>query len=406
MNHGLRPITLGALTNALERHGLHGRGGASFPTATKLRAVAAERGTPIVVVNAAEGEPLSDKDSYLLTERLPTIVDGAVAAAIAVGADEVIIAVKETYRAQIKVIAHVVEQRPEVRNRKLTISVRPVPVGYVTGQETALISALAGGAAKPTATPPYPFQKGLAGRPTLVSNAETFSHVGRIVRGTYDGRRLISVGGSVSAPGLLEVGDGTPLTELCQAAGGFIEPVRGVLLGGYGGTWVDPSDIADLALSEPRLRERQLTLGAGIVFVLGESACPVAEVASVVRWMAGQSAGQCGPCIHGLDALAAALVELSMPGPSPGSLSHIERWAVMIQRRGACAHPDGVSRFIATALRVFSPEFVTHASRGRCQGCRGMRVLPIPNERRRHRDSGGRRQPASATGFREQAAAR
>lgn len=381
------------LTDALERAGVHGRGGAGFPTATKLRAVAAQRGRPIVIVNAAEGEPLSHKDRYLLTGRAETVLDGALAAAGALGADEIIIAVDEKFIAESHTIANAAYERRDLNRRGLRTSVQAVPSGYITGQETALIAALSGRDAKPTLTPPRPFERGLRGRPTLVSNTETYSHIGRVARGTYDGTRLVTVSGAVAEPGLVEITPDTTMRGVLQSTGGVTETIQGVLLGGYGGTWTTSTQAMSLLLDERALGEQHLTLGAGIVFVLGESSCPVAEVARVVLWMAQESAGQCGPCVHGLSAIAAALEGLTDEGDGFRSLAQIHRWSEMVSKRGACAHPDGVSRFVTTALTVFAAEFDDHARHGACDYCWREAVLPTPERVQPEATGSARRKP-------------
>jgi NADH:ubiquinone oxidoreductase subunit F (NADH-binding) len=372
---------LAQLTTALERADIHGRGGAGFPTATKLRAVAAQRGRPIVVVNAAEGEPLSQKDRYLLTSRADTVLDGARAAADALGADEIVVAVDQGLDVAAAALSQIAKARHDLNGKGMRTTVQSIPSGYVSGQETALIAVLAGGEAKPTFTPPYPFERGLRGRPTLVSNSETYSHIGRVARGSYDGSRLVTVTGAVSEPGLIEITSQTTMTGLLQSVGGFTESVRGVLLGGYSGTWARLADVAPLGLDEHRLRERSLTLGAGIVFLLGDSSCPVAEVARVAKWMAAESSGQCGPCIHGLSAIATALQELTSRGDRFATYGQIRRWSELVQKRGACAHPDGVARFVTTALDVFSTDFDDHAHHGACERCAVSSALPTPRRR-------------------------
>jgi len=383
MVSGPRRDRLGQLTDALERADVRGRGGAGFPTATKLRAVEAQRGTPTIIVNAAEGEPLSQKDRYLLTGRGDTVLDGALAAANALSADEIVIAVDQGSPAEAAAIGRAVQARPDLTRRGLRTTVQVVPSGYVTGQETALIAALAGGEPKPTQTPPYPFERGRRGRPTLVSNTETYSHIGRVARGTYDGTRLLTVSGAVEQPGLIETTSDTTMAGLLQSAGGITESIQGVLLGGYAGTWTTMADAAALKLDEQVLRERGLTLGAGIVFLLAGSCCPVAEVARVAKWMSTESAGQCGPCVHGLGAIAGALEQLTVPGDGFRSCVQIRSWSEMVKKRGACAHPDGVARFVTTALTVFAAEFDDHAHHGRCDRCADSTALPTPRRRRR-----------------------
>jgi NADH:ubiquinone oxidoreductase subunit F (NADH-binding) len=381
-------MDLGELIAALERARLAGHGGAAFPTARKLRAVAEASGRvrrPTVVVNGSEGEPLSRKDRFLLSRHPDTVLDGALAAAAALGADRLVVAVDERRAAVIDTVSAALAARPasspEVElggRRRPRAEVVPVPAGFVTGQETALLNFLGGGAAAPTGTPPYPFERGLRGRPTLVSNVETFAQIARVVAGEYDGSRYITVSGAVSQLAVLQVRPGTTVAGALSAAGGVTERVSGVLLGGYGGTWAPAPMALELTLEEASLRARGLTLGAGIVHVLGQSRCAVAEVARISRWMAGQSAGQCGPCVFGLDAIAGALEVLCGVADADAvaraprgrkALAQIERWCAMVERRGGCAHPDGVSRLVRSALAAFPDAFGNHAAHGPCPRC-------------------------------------
>ncbi len=373
----------------LERAGVRGYGGAGFPTATKLHAVATQGARPTIVVNGAEGEPLSGKD-VLLTGRMPhLVIDGVLAAASTLGSDRVIFALDEEVRGVARVLQQALAQRPELQRRGApAVSVNAVPGGYLSGQETALVSALGGGWAKPTTTPPYPFERGIKGVPTLVSNSETFAQIALVARHGADwfralgttndpGTRLITVSGAVSYPGVVEVAGGTTLRQLISASGGLTEPIQGVLLGGYAGTWLSPDDL-ELRLDAHALRERGLRLGSGIVVLLPASACIVAEVSGVARWLEQESAHQCGPCIHGLQAIADALEELCGGGDRRGAYTRIERWCELVVRRGACSLPDGAATFVASALRRFRPVFDDHARHGACDLCRAERVLPIP----------------------------
>ena len=392
--HG--PLTLPARTRArtehplifeLERAGLRGYGGAGFPTATKLHAVAAQRSQPTILVNGAEGEPLSSKD-VLLTGRLPhLVIDGALATASLLGSDRVIFALEEHARGPARALKQALSERRELRQRGAPeVTVNAVPSGYLSGQEMALVNALDGGPAKPTTTPPYPFERGLKGRPTLVSNSETFAQIALVARygadwfraigtATDPGTRLVTVGGAVNYPGVVEVAGGTTLKQLIGASGGLTGPIQGVLLGGYAGTWLPP-DVLDLRLDAHALLERGLRLGSGIVVLLPETACVVAEVAGVARWLQLESAHQCGPCINGLQSIADALEDLCARGDRHHAFRHIERWCELVTRRGACSLPDGAASFVSSALRTFRPLFEDHARHGACDGCLERRLLP------------------------------
>jgi NADH:ubiquinone oxidoreductase subunit F (NADH-binding) len=374
------------LIEQVERAGLRGRGGAGFPTGAKLRAVAARRGRPIVVVNAAEGEPASDKDRVLCQLAPHLMLDGAVAVAQALGAREAIVGVCES-SAGAETLARAIEERGADDGVRIEIST--VPTGYVAGQESALVNHLGGGPALPTFTPPMPFEQGVRRGPTMLSNAETFANIALIARhgpdwfralGTADqpGSTLVTLSGPLAAPAVYEIEYGTSLRALIDAAGGLLAPARAVLLGGYAGTWVDGVLLADLKLADAQLARDGASLGAGVVALLSDAACPVAETARVTRWMAGESAGQCGPCVHGLGALAGTISELAAGVAGDDAERRVETLARLVRRRGACAHPDGTARFALSAIEVFGGEFADHARHGACERCSAPPELPLP----------------------------
>ncbi|MCW3029523.1 MAG: hypothetical protein JWN81_2734, partial [Solirubrobacterales bacterium] len=366
-----------ALIDEIERSGLLGRGGGAFPTATKMRAVARARGRAIVVANGAEGEPASLKDRTLM-EMLPHLVlDGAILAAEAVGADEVIVCACESSGASLQSMAVAIEERtlsPETgrSGRPPKLQLVDVPVHYVAGEESALINRLGGGLAKPTFKPPMPFEQGVRRRPTLVNNVETLAHIALIARhgapwfrqlGTagQPGSTLVTLSGPLAHPGVYEIEHGASLTSLIEAAGGTTARVRGALLGGYAGSWIGAERLHGVALSNEHLAAHDASLGAGIVLLLSEEACPVAETARAARWLAGQSAGQCGPCVHGLDSLALTLEEIAAGTAPARATQRIERLAALVSRRGACGHPDGAVNLILSALESFAADFAEHA---------------------------------------------
>src|SRR6185312_16049813 len=123
------------------------------------------------------------------------------------------------------------------------------------------------------------------------------------------------------------------------------------------------------------------TTGAGVVALLGEHACGVYETVRVARWMAGESAGQCGPCVHGLAAIAQRLEGIAW-GNEQGGEAEVLRLASVIRGRGACRHPDGTLRFVTSALGVFAPEFEDHGAEGPCDACALAGALPLPRARR------------------------
>jgi NADH:ubiquinone oxidoreductase subunit F (NADH-binding) len=388
---GRRTHVGGALIDELQRAGLRGRGGASFPTAAKIRAVAGAKGRPIVVVNATEGEPASMKDRLLLQSLPHLVLDGAVLAAQALGAGQAIVCVCETNADLRSVERAIAERRRLGEGVELRFSV--LPNGYITGQESALVNHLSGGPALPRFTPPMPFERGVNGRPTLVSNAETLAHVAMIARrgaqwyrglGTeaQPGSTLVSLSGPIAHPGVYEIEHGASLSMLIDAAGGLAAPVRAALIGGYAGTWIDEQSMHGVGLCDEHLARLGASLGAGVIALLSAQACPVAETARLMSWLADQSAGQCGPCVNGLHSIAAIFAQVASGDADRGATQNLSRLISLTRGRGACRHPDGALRLIESALQVFGQELADHARHGCCAACSRPAELPLPDRRR------------------------
>src|SRR6185437_8897979 len=339
--------------------------------------------------NATEGEPASLKDRTLL-ETLPHLVlDGAALAARAIGASEAILCVCESASVGLERAERAIAEREQLPGRWPRIVLSPAPAGYVAGHESALVSHLNGGPPKPTFSPPMPSERGVRRRPTLVNNAETLAHVALIARygprwfrelglSEQPGSTLITLTGPLACPGVYEVEYGASLSSLLDAAGGTTSRVRAALFGGYGGTWVGAGALPELALSNAHLAPYGAALGAGVVLLLSADACPVAETARVTRWLARQGAGQCGPCVHGLDALAETFERVGAGAPPQHAAERVEQLANLVSRRGACAHPDGTARFAMSALDAFAEEFADHARHGACEACARPSQMPLP----------------------------
>jgi NADH:ubiquinone oxidoreductase subunit F (NADH-binding) len=377
----------------IEQAGLRGRGGAGFPTATKMRAVAASRGRAIVVVNAAEGEPASLKDRTLLQTLPHLTLDGAQLAAEALAADELIIGVCESAHASLEGVARAIEERRELAAAPARWHLCGVPGDYVAGQESALMHHLNGGPARPTFTPPMPYEQGIRRRPTLVSNPETLAHLALIARNgpswfrqlgtaSQPGSALVTLSGPVARPGVYEIEYGASLSSLLDAAGGPTARPRALLIGGYSGSWIGGELLDGIVLSDEHLAYHNAGMGAGVLLLLSEDACPVAESVRVARWLASQSTGQCGPCVHGLGALATTVAEIAGGVAEAHASERISQLAALVRGRGACAHPDGAVNFVLSAIETFAPEFADHARRGPCEACARPSELPLPGQPR------------------------
>ncbi len=383
--HGPVPYrdSAGALIGEVRAAGLTGRGGAAFPVHRKLEAVAAARaGRAIVVGNAAEGEPASHKDEALLLLAPHLILDGLQLAAEAVGAGRAVLYVRGDLRARTRLDDYLPERDAYGLDR-LPVEIVWSPHRFLAGEESALASRVSGGPAVPQFTPPRVFERGVDGRPTLVQNVETLAHLALIARygpgwfralGTPDepGSMLCTLRQASGSVDVAEAAIGTPLATLLD-----LSAAGAVLVGGYHGAWLSAAQAAGLTLSNAQLRPVGAFSGAGVLAALPTDRCGLIESARVARYLALESAGQCGPCLNGLPSIAAAMAELADARPHPRVLDDLGRWAGLVEGRGACHHPDGTVRFLRSALRVFGPEIRLH-QQGRCSAATARPFLPVP----------------------------
>lgn len=376
--HGPLPAVGPAVIDEIARAGVEGRGGAGFPLARKLAAIARQGGTartrgrtgPLVVANGAEGEPASRKDAVLLRRSPHLVLDGVVVAALATGATEAVVATSAG-------LAPVVRQALAERGDPVRVTVRVLPhAGFTAGEASALASAVAGGPGVPQDRVVRLSERGPGRRPTLVSNVETLAQAALVARYGAEWTRGV---GSAAAPGtrLVTVSDvrDPDTAVVLETAGGAVlgdllvasrldraDPRRAqaVLVGGWGGTWV-PATALDATLEAPGLAPWGASPGAGVLAVLGADTCPVATTARIATALAGASAGRCGPCVNGLPGIAEQLTALAGGRPT----RDVERLVSLVDGRGACHHPDGVARMVRSAMHVFREDVLAHRS-GRC----------------------------------------
>lgn len=378
-------LTAEQLISMAEQVDLRGRGGAAFPVARKLSAVLdaarTRKRAPIVVVNGTEGEPGSAKDKMLLLRSPYLVLTGALATAWALDARLILVGVADPLVAR-----SVYEAAASEPALDRLVRVVEVPDRFVSGQSGALVSAMNGRAALPPGRKSHASFSGVGSRPTMLSNAETFAQIailamvgpeGYASAGTQaePGTVLLTVGGAAARPAVVEVPAGLPLGEVLDLCGA--EPASGVLVGGYHGSWL-PAEVAyEVPVSRAGLAAAGGTLAAGIVLALGKESCPVGEVTRVAAYLAKESSGQCGPCKLGLPGIARSLAALADGSGGVEALDAVRRGAAAVRGRGACAHPDGVFRFVMSALDVFSDDLAMHFFRGSC-GRPVANYLPLP----------------------------
>ena len=356
--HGpLLPADLDQLLGHLDASALAGRGGAGFPMATKLRSLA--DGPRHIVINGSESEPASQKDRTLLRRSPHLVLDGALAIARATRARRVTVAVYDPAAAAS--VRAAVAERGDARH----VQVRVITGGFVSGEARAIVRALRGGSAVPPGRRTPSTTSG-----TFVSNVETFAQLAILLRlgphrfaetGTHaePGTTLLTVGGAVRRPGVVEIPIGTPLGIVLAAA--QAAPPQAVIIGGYHGAWLAP--IPAMQLSRAGVSSAGGGFGAGVLLVVDDATCALGELARVAGWLASESTRQCGPCRFGLPALAQDVAALAN---GHRALAAAFGHARAVDGRGACAHPDGAARFVTSGLHLLQDETDRHLAHGSC----------------------------------------
>jgi len=342
------------IAHLLETAGLTGRGGAAFPTAIKVRAAIEKRAR--LIVNVCDGEVGAAKDGWVVEHHLDEMLDG--------------VALIAGISSHTRFAAH----RGSATAARLAaagLRVLEVPDRYVSSEETSLISAAHGGLARPmTKRTPFVYggrdPEGRRVKPTVVLNAETLWRVSQINQHGADwfrsfgtqaepGPRLVAIGGYVAHPGVYQSAAGTPLAEVIAMAGGLAQNVRYLGVGGLGGIVMSVAEARYAIWDTPGMKAYGGSIGPGIITVWNPAENPVETVTRMLSYGAAESAGQCGPCMFGLPALVdqwRSFVDL----PSATSQRRITERIALLNGRGACAHPMGVARFAASAVRVLEPE--------------------------------------------------
>ncbi|MQY14143.1 NADH-quinone oxidoreductase subunit 1 [Streptomyces sp. RB5] len=350
-----------AFPDVLEAAGLRGRGGAGFPAHIKWRGVAAGAGPRVVVANGEEGEPASYKDRWLLTHRPHLVLDGLLLAARGVGADRAIVYLSHPETADA-VRTAIAELGPTVPAPE----VHTVAPTYVAGEESAVCRSINGGPALPTAKPPRPYESGVDGRPTLISNVETLAHAAWISRhgaaayraeGTAvsAGTTLVTLGGACARPGVYEVPLGRTVGELfAEVAGGLDAGVHGFLMGGWFAGLAGAEHTATV-LCHDELRAAGSGLGCGAITALGADDDPLRVAADIAAWYADESAAQCGVCLNGTKAIRDTFARLAAGDGADGDVAKLARWGQTLPGRGACSFLDGAAALARTAVAYGGP---------------------------------------------------
>ncbi len=365
---------LAEIVGVAKRWDLKGRGGAGFPFAQKLTAVAESSSRlirPSVVVNATESEPLSFKDRFLLTYYLDLMLEGAVLCARALNSPSIYLVTHADTGGSPELVDAVRRFSDAAR---VKIQVVLTPPALVSGQETSVVAAVNGASRPlPRMQPPRVSVSGVRDRPTLLSNAETYARLAQARRievsaGPPGENSLLSHLGTVHLKtGESYIVDSDPLNSVSDILESLRAPISDssvYLVGGYFGRFfrsIDPR--LRVPLKVPK-NAHGVGFGAGLIVEIDRHGCLGGEVAFVSRWLSLQSAGQCGPCKKGLPQVADELERVVLGGD--GDFEKILRWTTQIRGRGGCALPDSVCDLVESFSKVAPEEIRAHQS-GACQ---------------------------------------
>jgi NADH-quinone oxidoreductase subunit F len=388
-----RALTLApqAIIEEIKRSGLRGRGGAGFPTGQKWESVArSDPGvTKYAVCNAAEGEPGTFKDRWLMRRNPYQVVEGLAIASFAVGAQNAYLALKKSFKPEVDAIRRAIDEMSRAGLLgAFQIDVHEGPDEYLFGEEKGLMEVLEGNLPMPRILPP--FQEGLfatAGspNPTLVNNVETLANVPPIMRFGADwfrgfgtegspGTMLFTISGDVSVPGVYELPLGAPLRTLVfDVAGGPPQSraVKAIFPGASAG--VLTAEHMDIPLDFDEMKNAGSGLGSAGFIVFDESACMVRALLDYSRFLWIESCAQCPACKQGTGDITSALDRIERGEGTDLDLATAVERTTTVTGGQRCALPSGEAALVSSCITAFEPEFRAHLGRE----CPRPRALPF-----------------------------
>jgi NADH-quinone oxidoreductase subunit F len=376
---------------------LRGRGGAGFPTGLKWDKVLHHRVKEhYFVCNAGEHEPGTFKDRYLLRHHPHQLLEGCLIAAYTIGAKQAFIYLNHEFEEERR---HFERAREAARAKGLLgknvqgtgvdieIEIFDGYGSYVAGEETAMLESMQGRPAQPKQKPPFcPTEYGLHGKPTLVNNVETLSHIPHILRNGAEwfrqvgppscpGSMLFSLSGAVNRPGVYELPLGTPLRHLVEVCGQGVVQGRGVKAvfpGGPSFSMVG-ADQLDLPMDFDSLKKAGTGLGSAGVIVVDDATCMVEQTLKFSHFFERESCGQCPPCRIGTHELANLVQKIEDGQGSEKDLAQLLQICGFVKGTGFCTLVTGASVLVQNSLRLFRHEFEDHIRLKRCP----FKPLPV-----------------------------
>jgi NADH:ubiquinone oxidoreductase subunit F (NADH-binding)/(2Fe-2S) ferredoxin/Pyruvate/2-oxoacid:ferredoxin oxidoreductase delta subunit len=384
----LKELTPEAVIGQIETSGIRGRGGAGFPTHLKWSAVRAETSPKKhIVCNGDEGDPGAFMDRMLMESYPYRIIEGMIIAARCVGADEGFLYIRAEYPLAIKRVSEALEKCRErgflgdhILGTDFSLQLKIVAGAgaFVCGEETALMASIEGRRGMPRLRPPFPAQKGLWGRPTLINNVETYACVPWIMRngaeafakigvGKSKGTKVFALAGKVARGGLIEVPMGISIRQVVEEIGGGIAgglKFKAVQVGGPSGGCI-PATKDYLSVDYETLTEAGAMMGSGGLVVLDETDCMVDIARYFLQFTQNQSCGKCTFCRIGTRRMLDILDRLCAGKGEAADLPELEHLATIIKKGSLCGLGKTAPNPVLTTMRYFRDEYEAHVA-GRC----------------------------------------
>lgn len=355
---------------------LCGCGGAAFPVAQKWRLAKHHAQPRVLVINAQEGEPESCKDHLLLARDPYLVIEGVALAAYAIAASEVYMVVDPHADAEMAGLEQAIARFHAGCGSALSLTFNLIkgPGLYVCGEESALLEFLEGRRGEPHARPPYPTEKGLFGRPTVVHNVETVSWLPRVLHGGGEAFRqagplkLVSVSGTVARPGVYAVALGTPLCAIIDMAGGMAQgkELQAIGVGGPSGGFL-PASMRDMPLDAAALAQAGAMLGAASVRIVDKSECLVQASLESIRFFRRESCGRCTPCRVGTAVLESLAQELAQGAQDKNILPGVEEICAALKAGSFCGLGRAAPNRLLSVKRYWPELLAAHLPDGK--GC-------------------------------------
>ncbi|OGT95727.1 MAG: NADH dehydrogenase [Gemmatimonadetes bacterium RIFCSPLOWO2_02_FULL_71_11] len=385
----LATLSAPEVVDMVSRSGLRGRGGAGFPTGVKWQAL---RGNPVrphyLICNADEGDPGAFMDRSLLEGNPHSVIEGMIIGAYALDASEGFIYVRAEYPLAVENLRAALTQAEQYglmgddilgSGHSFRIHVVQGAGAFVCGEETALIASIEGRVGEPHARPPYPVQKGLWGKPTVINNVKTWASIPVVVNrgaewyasiGTErsKGTMVFSLVGKIINTGLVEVPMGITLREMIYEIGGGIpkgKALKAIQIGGPSGGCI-PASLIDLPIDYEALTGAGSMMGSGGIVVMDEDTCMVDVARYFMEFLEEESCGKCFPCREGTQRLRGILTRISQGKGSESDLALLEDAGWMIKESSLCGLGQTAANPVLSTLRYFRDEYLAHVREKRC----------------------------------------